>query len=285
MVAQQWVVDVDEAGFENQVVRRSLEVPVLVDFWASWCGPCRILGPVLEKIVREHNGRLILAKIDSDRNQRLARQWGIKGIPAVKLFVDGQVKDEFTGSLPEAAIRQFLERAIPTPADRRASLAQQMVRNGDVERAFAVCQETLALDSGHGPTLLLLAEICLDRGGIDQARDYFSRVGRGFAESPAAIRIKGRLAFAGAQGDLESLERRVMADPDDLEARLQYGQCLIGLEQYAQGMDQFLEILRKDRKFQEEAARRAMIHAFEVLGPGHPLVSTYRSKLSAVLFS
>ncbi|MBF0421587.1 MAG: tetratricopeptide repeat protein [Magnetococcales bacterium] len=285
MADNPWVVNVDEAGFEAQVLRRSLDTPVLVDFWASWCGPCRMLGPVLEKLAREGNGRFVLAKVDSDRNKQLARQWGVKGIPAVKLFVDGQLKDEFTGALPETAIRQFLERAIPSPADQRVEFARRLLLDGRTDQAQAVCEETLTLDSRHGPTLLLLTQLALDRGDVEGGKGYFARLDATTAIGPEAVRLKARLAFAGGQGDLTRWQQQVASDPTDLQARLQYGQGLIGVERYAEGMDQFLEILRKDRQFQDDAARKAMINTFDMLGPEHPLVSSYRSKMSAVLFS
>ncbi|MBF0415440.1 MAG: tetratricopeptide repeat protein [Magnetococcales bacterium] len=285
MADNQWVIDVDESGFAEQVLQRSSATPVLVDFWAAWCGPCRILGPTLEKLAKEFNGQFILAKIDSDRNKRLAMQWKVKGIPAVKLFVDGEVKDEFTGALPETAIRQFLDRALPSPADRRAVIAQQLFQEGDIEQAERISQDTLALDSQHGPTLLLLTQICLERGDIEDAKHLFARISPKTAASPEAVKIKARLAFSGDQGDLEQWHARITANPTDLQAKIQYGQALIGAERYAEGMDQLLEVLRKDRQFQDEAAKHALINTFAMLGGDHPLVAVYRSKMATVLFS
>lgn len=285
MADNPWVITVDESGFNEQVLNRSSETPVMVDFWAAWCGPCRILGPTLEKLAKEFNGRFILAKIDSDRNKRLAMQWKVKGIPAVKLFVDGEVREEFTGALPESAIRQFLDRALPSPADRRIVIAQQLFHEGQIEKAETVCQDTLALDSQHGPTLLLLTQIYLELGDIEQAKGHFARISTKTAATPEAVKIKARLAFSGDQGNLEQCRERALANPSDLEAKLQYGQALIGAEHYAEGMDHLLEVLRKDRQFQDQAAKRALINTFDMLGAGHPLVPVYRSKMATVLFS
>lgn len=285
MVENKWVVNVEDSGFEEKVVRRSWETPVLVDFWASWCGPCRMLGPILEKLALEMDGRFVLAKIDSDRNKRLARQLGVRGIPSVKLFVDGQVKEEFTGALPESSIRQLLDRSLPSQADKKVALAKNWLESGDTDKAMAVCHEVLAVDAKHGSALLLLTQIFLDKGDVDQARELFSRLRPASAQLPEAIKTKARLAFAGGQGDVRELYQRVQADPGDLAAKLRYGQCLIGLARYDEGMDQFLEILRRDRSFPDDAARRALLSVFEMLGPGHPLVTSYRSRMSSVLFS
>nr|CAX83913.1 Thioredoxin domain [uncultured bacterium] len=276
------MIAVDGANFARDVLERSKQVPVMVDFWAAWCGPCRSLGPVLERLAGEYGGGFVLAKIDSDRSPELARQYGVRGIPAVKLFVDGEVRGEFTGALPESQVRRFLDKNLPAAADKLVLEARSA---GDARQAAELYSAALAEDPGHVAALLGLAGLLLDGGENEAAKELFERLKPSERESQAAKLLAARLMFSKVDGDLAQLEAEVADNPGDLGARMALGEALVARERYAEGMDRFLEVVGRDRKFGDDAGRKAMIRVFDLLGPGHPLIGVYRSKLSTVLFS
>ncbi|MBF0142693.1 MAG: tetratricopeptide repeat protein [Magnetococcales bacterium] len=285
MAQGKWVVDVDARGFQEQVVARSRRIPVLVDFWAPWCAPCRTLGPVLEKLAGQMEGKFLLAKVNSDENPDLGRKYGVRGIPAVKLFVDGRVVDEFTGALPESSVRAFLEKALPSHADRLATQAGECETRGDLIQAGELYGRALEEDSAHPQSLLGLSRILLESGQLEDAVRFLERLPPSWLEKPEAKKIKARLAFQGADAALPPLQAAVARDPGDLGQRLALGRALVAGERYEEALEQFLEVVRRDRAFQEDAGRKAVLEVFDLLGAAHPLVSTYRARLSRLLFS
>ena len=280
-----WIIDVDEEGFAEQVLQRSGSVPILVDFWATWCGPCRTLGPILEKLAMEMNGRFLLAKIDSDKNPALSQQYGVRGIPAVKLFINGAMANEFSGALPESAVRKFLDQAIPPETDRLAREGRALEQQGKQKKALAHYQSALDIDPQHSEALLGMTRLLLAAGDPESAQQTFDRLTPKAAQDVEAKTLRAKLTFAGAGDNLETLQTQVKENPANLEARLALGQALVGVERFVEGLDQFLEIVREDRQFQEDAGRKAVLQVFDLLGPGHPLVAPYRTRLSALLFS
>ncbi|MBF0192352.1 MAG: tetratricopeptide repeat protein [Magnetococcales bacterium] len=280
-----WVGNVEGSTFERAVLERSRSVPVLVDFWATWCGPCRTLGPILEKLAVEMDGRFFLAKIDSDRDPELARRYGVRGIPAVKLFVDGAVVDEFTGALPESQVRRFLDQALPGEADKGVGAARQDEERGEWDQALEGYQQVLRLDAGHAGALLGLARVGMALGRHEEAAAALARLKPRDRESVEAKTLAARLAFTAGEADLETLMAAVAAQPDQLEGVMKLGEALVARERYAEGMDRFLEVVRRDRSFGEDAGRKAMIRVFDLLGPGHPLIPVYRQRLSTLLFA
>ncbi|WP_130472967.1 thioredoxin, partial [Candidatus Magnetaquicoccus inordinatus] len=184
MKKKDWLIDVDQSTFDRDVLERSSDVPVLVDFWAPWCAPCRALGPVLEKLQQEMVDRFVLAKIDSDKNPELSREYQVRSIPAVKLFVDGEVEDEFTGALPEQAIRQFLDRAIPSPLDRLAQQASILADQGAWDKAGELFAQVLEQNPQHVLGLLGMIRVLLNGQRSDEAGKYFARLPIKTAESP-----------------------------------------------------------------------------------------------------
>ncbi|MBF0188485.1 MAG: co-chaperone YbbN [Magnetococcales bacterium] len=285
MSHSQWVIDVDEASFVKEVAERSHTTPVLVDFWAPWCGPCKTLGPILEKLAEESSGRFILAKINADENQQLGQQFGVRGIPAVKLVIDGKLAGEFTGAQPESQIKEFLDKHIPSPADDYASQAESLIQQGDLEGASTLYANILSQQPDHIPSLLGLTKILVEVGRMEEAQEMFDRLPEKERTSPEAKALKARLTFQGSATDLSDLESAIAKDPDDLAARLELARALVSREEYAASMDQFLEVIRRDRSFDDEAGRQGMLQVFDMLGPTHPLVMQYRSQLSALLFS
>jgi putative thioredoxin len=281
----EWTVEVNEENFESSVLERSQQVPVLVDFWAPWCGPCKVLGPVLEKLADEYAGQFILAKINVDDNQGIAGAFGIQGIPAVKLFRDGDLASEFTGALPEAAVREFLSQFLPNEKDKQAQEAAALAQGGKTAEAKALYQSILAADPNHPSALLGVGQLAVEAGDTASALEYFEKIPLVATERKEADRLiaKLKLQSGGAQ-DEAALRVQLKADPNNLQLRFDLAQTLAGLEKYDEALGEFLAIVKADRQFQDDGARKAMIQIFEVIGSDDPLTDKYRSELAKVLF-
>jgi putative thioredoxin len=280
-----WTIDVNEENFEAEVLERSTEVPVLVDFWAEWCGPCKVLGPVLEKLSGEYAGEFVLAKVNVDENQGLAAAFGIQGIPAVKLFKDGELASEFTGALPEPMLREFLAKFLPTAADKHAQQALALEGAGKTEEARTIYREILAADPNHAKALLGLGRMAMNEGDTDAALEYLDQISIVANERKEADRLIARLKLQGGAAENESaLREKVKAEPNNVAARFELAQVLAGTEKYEEALKEFLAIVKTDRAFQDDGARKAMVQIFEVLGSDDPLTDKYRSELAAALF-
>ena len=281
----QWTIDVNEENFEAEVLERSTEVPVMVDFWAEWCGPCKVLGPVLEKLADEYAGEFILAKVNVDENQGLAGAFGIQGIPAVKLFKDGDLASEFTGALPEPMLREFLSKFLPTAADKQALEAQALEEEGKTAEAKALYQTILESDPNHAKVLLGLGRLAMNEGDSATALEHLDKVPMVADERKEADRLIARLNLqAGGTPNEAALREKVKVEPNNIAARFELAQALAGAEKYEEALNEFLTIVKADREFQDDGARKAMIQIFEVLGPDDPLTDKYRSELAKVLF-
>jgi len=282
----QWTIDVSEDNFESEVIERSTEVPVLVDFWAPWCGPCKTLGPLLEKLADEYNGEFRLAKVNVDENQNLAGVFGIQGIPAVKLFKDGDLASEFTGALPEPLLREFLTKFLPSAADKEADQAAQLEAEGKTKEAKAAYQAILNSDPNHAKALLGLARMAMSEGDSEVALEHLEKISLVDDARKEADRLIARLKLqSGAADNENALREKVKADPKNIAVRYELAQALAGTEKYEEALKEFLGIVRADRHFDEDGARKAMLQIFEVLGPDDPLTDQYRSELAKVLFS
>jgi putative thioredoxin len=275
-------LDVGLADFQQAVLDESKHRPVLVDFWAPWCGPCKSLKPVLEKLAAEYGGKFLLAKINSDDNQELATRYGVRGIPSVKAFIDGEPVDEFSGALPESEVRAFLDRLVPGPADDLRAEAAELRLAGDIPAALQKLADASKIAPDHVGVRLDAAEIMLDLGEADEA----SRLMAGVADDadPRVPQLRARLQFMGAAGEDEAaLTARVAANENDLEARLKLAKLLVAGGQYEAGMDQLLEIVRRDRSFGDDIGRKTLLSVFDLLGGGE-LLSRYRRLLASALY-
>lgn len=280
------VTDVSTADFADAVVRRSAEVPVLVDFWAPWCGPCRVLGPVLEKIARDMDGAFVLAKVNSDDNPELAERYGVRGIPNVQLFKDGAVVDQFVGVVPEAGIRAFLRPYCQTEADRLIAEARRHAADGDLDAARTAFEGALAKDPSRADAHLGLARIALARGELDEVKRHVDRIpprADAFDAGQALLQAEALVRGAAAVGEPAVCEKRA-ADNGDLEARYALGGHAVAAGRYRDALEHFLAVARTDRGWRDQAARRAMVTVFGLVGARDPLAEEYRDKLRSVYY-
>lgn len=278
-------IDVGQHNFREVVLEGSKRAPVVIDFWAPWCGPCQALKPVLEKLAAEYAGRFTLAKVNSDENQDIAASFGVRGIPAVKAVVDGKLVDEFVGAQPESQVRAFIERILPSPADLECKRAVQLVADGKSAEAAALLQHVVAENPRHARARIALVEALLALDRTEDARAAFEPLLHTGSDDAEIRELKARLEFAGTgSGDSASLEARVETNPGDLEARLELARALVTQHAYEPALAQLLEIVRRDRKFGDDIGRKTMIEVFNLLGGQGDLVSTYRRLLSSALY-
>ncbi len=274
-------LDVGLADFQQHVLEESKQRPVVVDFWAPWCGPCKSLKPILEKLAVEYGGKFLLAKINSDDTQELAARYAVRGIPSVKAFIDGEPVDEFSGALPEGEVRAFLDRLIPGPAEELRAQAAELHLAGDATAALQRLADASRSAPAHVGVRLDAAEIMLDLGEADEARRLLASVPDD--ADPRAPQLKARLQFVGtADEDEAALNARVAADENDLEARLRLANLYVAAGRFEPGMAQLLEIVRRDRGFEDDIGRKTLLSVFTLLGGGE-LVSRYRRLLASAL--
>ena len=280
-----WTIEAGEENFEADVLERSHDVPVLVDFWAPWCGPCRVLGPVLEKLADEYSGKFVLAKINVDESPSLAGAFGVQGTPAVKLIKDGEIAGEFTGALPEPAVREMLSRYLPSEYDEQANEAADLEEQGKPARAQVIYQSILDVEPNHAKSLLGLGRVLMNAGDRDDALKTLERISPAAEERKIADRLIARLQLQGDQSaDEATLRQKLASQPDSLEARFDLAQALAANEKFEEALSELLNIVKSDRDFRDDGARKAMVQIFELLPPDDPLIDKYRSELAKVLF-
>ncbi len=278
--------DATTADFDRDVLEASKRIPVVVDFWAPWCGPCRALKPVLEKLVAEFEGKFLLAKLNTDENPEIAARYNVRGIPNVKAFVDGNLASEFTGAQPESAVRRFLESLVPSPSEVLRRSAQGEVAQGEFDAAEAKLRQAIAIDAGNDAARIDLAELLAARRDLAGAEAELAAIPEGRREGRAASLLT-RIALERKRASLPeaaTLKTRVDAQPDDLDARVAYAERLVADGRYPAALDELVEVVRRDRGDRREQARKAILEVFGLAADDPDLVAEYRRKLGSALY-
>lgn len=286
------VRDISTAEFMSEVIEASRDRPVLVDFWAPWCGPCKQLTPILEKAVSQTRGAVKLVKMNIDEHPQISGQMGIQSIPAVVAFVDGKPKDAFMGVQSEAEIKGFLEKLVgpqgPSPLEEALQQAEQLAASGDLSQAANLFAAVLQQDPQNADALAGMGSLYMDSGDLERAKSMLQSIPADKLEDPKPASLKAAIELAEQAedlGDIGELEQKVEKSPGDHQSRFDLAIALNAAGRREEAADQLLEIMRRDRKWNDDGARTQLLQFFEAWGPADPATSDARRKLSSLLFS
>ncbi len=286
------VKDTTTADFRQDVLNESMNQPVLVDFWAPWCGPCKQLTPVIEKAVRAAGGKVKLVKMNIDEHPQIAGQLGVQSIPAVFAFQRGQPVDGFMGALPESQIKAFIERLVgplgPSAVEEILAEAEQVAAAGDLAGAAELYAAVLSQDPENALALAALVKLHVDVGDIEGAKRFLAMAPPAKENDPAIAGARAAVELAeqaGSLGDTAELQRKVEADPLDHQARFDLAVALNGRGRRGEAVDHLLEIVRRDRNWNDDGARKQLVQFFEAWGPMDEMTIAGRRKLSSLLFA
>jgi putative thioredoxin len=284
-----WVINVGDADFDSEVLERSRQVPVVVDFWAEWCGPCRLIGPILEKIAREKAGAFVLAKVNVDEAQELAAQFRIEGIPAIRVVRDGQLVGGFEGLYPEEAVREYIEGHLPTDADRLVQQASRLEET-EPEQAEALYQAVLALQPDDQRARVGLARLLIAAHKDEEAKQLLAplgavdEIGKEAERLRRILELRSSEAGQGSSNRESELCRQVAAEPDNAHARFELGSLLAQQERYPEALEMLLAAAERDRELGRNEVRELMVKIFEIIGVRSELSDSYRDRLRALLY-
>ncbi len=283
-----FIINIQSAEqYQQQVIEASQHQPVLVDFWADWCQPCQILIPLLSKLAVEYNGAFVLAKVNSDEQQQLAAANGIRSLPSVKLYKDGQVIDEFMGAKTESDIRQFLEQHIISEADRQISQALELAENGHYDQAIPLLKTLNQQDPGNVRVYTAIARVYLLADDLENCSAVIKALPVNLQTEKEVLKLKSELELILAAADapaMDELIKQLEKEPDNQELQLQLANQYTANKNYAQALQTLLGILSRDIDFKEGKAKQAILKIFEILGDQDPLTRKYRSRLASLLY-
>jgi putative thioredoxin len=273
------IYDVTSENFELEVVQKSYKIPVLVDFWAEWCGPCKVLTPILEKVIRSMDGRVVLAKANTETDPALAAKFQIRGIPAVKLFRDGKIVSQFQGALPEDQVITFLDRFCPSEADYLVESGNNELAQHQLEKALQLFQTALKKKSDHDDAIIGMTRVLLRQEKLDEAEEWLQRV------NPQNVKAHALKQFANLmQLAFQTAKSRAESQVDSPEFYFEKGLRALALMQWEQALEALLQSVKKDKWFQDEIARKTMLQLFDELGSKHDLTLTYQKRLLKSLY-
>lgn len=291
MADSPYIVEVTKENFEAVILQGSMQTPVLIDFWADWCQPCHQLMPVLTKLAEEYQGAFILAKIDTEAEQEIAMQLGIRSLPTVKLIINGGVADEFMGALSESEVRAFLEKhitagpAVPDPGDDPVEMAKVLQSQGQTDAAMAMLREAQAADPENGDIAIALGQACVADGNYEDARQCLSILSEEDAKKPGAAMLRGMLSLTDANDnsrDEQTVSNELAQDAGNSDAHFQLGikQALRG--DFDTGVKTLMDLMAKDRAYGEDAARKTLVSIFDAMGDD-PRVGVMRRQMFNLL--
>ncbi|NEX22636.1 thioredoxin [Thiorhodococcus mannitoliphagus] len=281
------VIVVTAANFQSVVIDGSFERPVLVDFWADWCAPCRMLMPMLAHLAEDYGGKFLLAKVNTEEEQALAAQFGIRSLPTVQLFREGKAVDEFMGALPEPQVREFLDRHIPRLSNSLLTQAQSLMASGDLAAARELLEQAKAEDPNNSKLALAEVQLTAARGDTTKALAELDSLPLDLVNDPEVAALRGQLRFASTAAEAASesdLQARLEADPKDSQARYQLAAIDVLRGDYASALEQLLELMKRDRAFEDDAGRKGMLAIFDMLDSSDELAARYRAKMMNALY-
>jgi len=284
-----YIFDATTADFDQSVIENSFHKPVLVDFWAEWCAPCKALMPMLQQIAESYQGELLLAKVDCDAEQDIVARFGIRSLPTVVLFKDGQPVDGFAGAQPESAVRKLLEPHVQMPPPAAADPLEQaeaLFAEGRIGDAEAVLKELLGEDNSNAKALILYGRCLAERGELGEAQAVLDAV-KSDEHKAALAGAKAQLTFLRQAADLPEvadLKARLAQNPQDDEASYQLAVQQLSRQQYEAALEGLLKLFTRNRGYSEGLPHKTLLQVFDLLGNDHPLVTTYRRRLFAALY-
>jgi len=286
MTDSNYIFEANATNFDELVIQKSQDTLVLVDFWADWCQPCQMLMPVLAKMAEEAQGGFILVKVNSDENQELATQYGVRSLPTVKFFKGGQVVDEFMGVQPEPVIQQLINKNRVRQGEAKYQQALSLKAN-DSATAESLLREVLEAEPDYYEAALELAEVLTSQNKLEEAQKILDSIKPEQVDKAQLESLKKQIQRAQLKaqaGDIDALEQAVIEQPDDLQAKLDLAKAKVLGDQVQEGLDLYLEVMKQDRNFGDDAARKGLLQAFELFDKNDPMIKEYRAKLYSLLY-